>query len=171
VAVVVSPIVAVCISTYLQDRKERRNQKLAILGTLIATRHMPISDEVVRALNMIDIIFYDKKEIRKLWREYFEMLSNAGLNNQIGANQRGLKNLELIHAMAKSLGYGVAITHLDVNRIYSPIGLEEKAAFDQELSKEFMRVLKATDSLSVMPRNDSSNDLGIGQTAATTERL
>ena len=45
--------------------------------------------------------------------------------------------------MAKTLGYGEAITHLDVARVYYPVGLGEQTRILSEIAKEFLRVLKA----------------------------
>ena len=87
-AILISPIIAVLISIWVQNRKEKRQNKMNIFTTLMATRHSSIIDESVRALNMIDVVFYDKHLVRQLWREYFDMLGNEGLNNPTGWNQR-----------------------------------------------------------------------------------
>ena len=123
VAILLSPAIAVLITLYLQKRREKRNQKLWIFNTLIATRHSPVIEENVRALNMIDVVFHDSPRVRQLWHEYFDMLGNEGLNNKLGWSQRQKKNLEMITEMAKVFGYGEAITHLDVDRVYYPVGL------------------------------------------------
>jgi hypothetical protein len=144
VAVLLSPLIAVRVSMWLQDRKERRQRQLTLLASLIATRHEPVSPEAVRSLNMIELVFHDKPTVRQRWREYFDMLSNPGLNNPMGYGQRNKKNIELITEMAKVLGYGKAITHLDVDRVYSPVGIWTQAARLNELQEELLRVLKAT---------------------------
>jgi len=141
-AILFSPIIAVLISVYLQTRREKKKQKLWIFNTLIATRHNPITDENVRALNMIDVVFFDYLSVRKLWHEYFDMLSNEGLNNTIGWSQRQKKNLEMITEMAKLIGYKKAITHLDVDRVYYPVGLGNQSKKTEEISNELLRVLK-----------------------------
>src|SRR5688572_7888947 len=120
VAIAISPVIAVLVTVRLQDRKERRGQKLWILSTLIGTRHNPVSDETVRALNLIDVVFHKDAKVRHLWHEYLDMLSNEGLNNPTGWAQRQKKNLEMITQMAKNLGYKHTITHLDVDRVYYP---------------------------------------------------
>jgi len=150
-AIAVSPLVAVLVSVWLQNRKERRQHQLHILSVLIASRHEPLSPDSVKALNMIDMVFHDKASVRHLWREYFEMLCNEGLNNPSGWQQRSKKNIELITEMAKVLGYGKAISHLDVDRVYSPVGIWEQFTRSQELQKELLRVLKETKSLVAVP--------------------
>ena len=143
-ALLLSPIIAVLVSIWLQNRGEKRKQKLGLFHVLIATRHAPVNDESVRAYNTIDIIFRDKKHVRTLWQEYFAMLDNAGLNNEIGFKSRQAKNLELITEMAKVLGYGKEITALDVDRVYYPQGLESAFSRSEELANELLRVLKAS---------------------------
>lgn len=152
VAVIFSPIVAVLVTLWYQHRKERRDSKRWILTTLLATRHSPILDETVRALNLIDVVFHDSNRVRELWREYFDMLNNEGLNNPSGWSQRQKKNLEMITEMAHALGYGNEITHLDVDRVYYPVGLGEQAKRGQEISDELLRVLKGTQGVVVAPR-------------------
>jgi Family of unknown function (DUF6680) len=150
-AILVSPVVAVAVSVYLQGRREKRSQKLWVFNTLIGTRHAPIADENVRALNMIDVVFHDSERIRDLWQEYFNMLGNEGLNNPHGWEQRQKKNLEMITEMAKVLGYGKAITHLDVDRVYYPVGLGAQSRKSQEIAEELLRVLKASGGIQFTP--------------------
>lgn len=153
-ALLLSPVIAVLITVYLQNRREKRNQKVWIFNTLIATRHSPIVEENVRALNMIDVVFHDCPKVRQLWREYFDMLGNQGLNNQLGWAQRQKKNLEMITEMAKVLGYGEAITHLDVDRVYYPVGLGAQTQKSIEIADELLRVLKASAGVQLIPRAD-----------------
>ena len=154
-AILLSPVVAVLVTVFLQRRKEKRDQKLWIFNTLIATRHTPIVDENVRALNMIDVVFHDSARVRDLWHEYFDMLCNEGLNNPTGWGQRQKKNLELITEMAKVVGYGAAITHLDVDRVYYPVGLGEQSQKAQEIGAELLRVLKASGGVQFVERSDA----------------
>jgi len=142
-AILLSPLVAVLVSTYLQNRKERRDHNLFLLGALIAIRHNPVGDETIRALNTIDVVFHDAPSVRKLWQDYFAMLNNQGLNNPMGRQQWQKKNLEMITEMAKVLGYGKAITALDVDRVYTPIALEERNEKNAALVDGFIRLLNA----------------------------
>ena len=155
-AILLSPVVAVLVTVYLQNRKEKRNQKLWIFNTLIATRHSPVIDENVRALNMIDVVFHDSQRVRELWHEYFNMLGNEGLNNPQGWSQRQKKNLEMITEMAKVLGYGKAITHLDIDRVYYPVGLGAQSQKAQEIAEELLRVLKASGGIQFTRKDEKA---------------
>lgn len=148
-ATLLSPLIAVLVTRWQQERAEKQQAKLYLFNTLMATRHTPITEENVRALNMIDVLFFDKPTVRGLWREYFEMLSNSGLDNLEGYKTRQTKNLELINEMAKVLGYGQAISHIDVDRVYYPKGLVQQGEEGAELTRELLRVLRATAGLEV----------------------
>lgn len=152
VAILLSPLIAVLVTLWFQRRKEKRDAKLWILNTLVSTRHSGPTDEKVRAQNMIDIAFRDSLEVRRLWHEYFEMLYNVGLNNPLGWQQRQKKNLEMLTAMAKDVGYGKSISHLDIDRVYYPEGLGKQDARAEAISDELLRVLQGSQGLAVSPR-------------------
>jgi len=151
IAIVFSPVVAVLISLWVQYRRERRQNQLWVLTTLFANRSQPLNPDTVRALNMIDLVFKKNTSVRQLWHEYFDMLCNEGLNNSLGGQQRNKKNIELITEVAKSLGYGRTISHLDVDRVYSPVGIWEQVSWAQDLQTELLRVLKSTARVDVQP--------------------
>lgn len=153
-AIVLSPAIAVGITLWHEIRREKRATKLWLFNTLIATRHAPITDEAVRALNMIDVVFHDAPPVRRLWRDYFDMLCNEGLANPAGWATRRKKNLEMITEMAKELGYGEAITHLDVDRVYTPVGLEHATKKQNDIQEELLRVLKGSQGLQALPRTE-----------------
>jgi galactokinase len=122
---------------------------MGLLATLIANRGAPINNETVQALNMIDVIFSKKKQVRKLWHEYFDMLNNEGLKNESGFALQRKKNLELITEAARVLRFGKAITHLDMDRVYRPVGFWEQVHWSQDFQTELLRVLRATARLQV----------------------
>lgn len=155
-AIVTGPIAAVLISLWLQRRYQRIDARKTVLSALVANRHQVLSQDTVRALNLIDLVFHDEPKVRKLWTEYFEMLGNEGLNNPVGWDQRNKKNVELITEIAKCVGLGRHIAHLDIQRTYSPVGLGQQEARLIELQTELIRVLKSTERLSSTER-DSGN--------------
>ncbi len=152
-AIILSPIIALTISTKLQDRKEKRQHKMNIFATLISEKHLQISDEKVKALNMIDIVFSDTPSVTKLWREYFVMLTNDGLNNYNGNKLREEKYQELIYEMAKVIGYEKNVNLLDISRVYYPQGLLQRNQRGEEISTELLRVLRASGGFRLVPNN------------------
>lgn len=65
-AIVTGPIVAVLITLYAQKRRERRSYKERILGALMMDRGNMTARDTVRALNMIDLVFYRNKKVRNI---------------------------------------------------------------------------------------------------------
>ena len=164
-AILLSPLIAVLVTLWFQRRKEKRDAKLWTLGTLVSTRHVGPTDEKVRALNMIDITFRDSAEVRRLWHEYFGMLNNVGLNNPLGWQQRQTKNLEMLAAMAKHVGYGKSISHLDIDRVYYPEGLGRQNERAEAISNELLRVLQGSEGVTVSPKPQSQPLLPSGSTS------
>ena len=148
-AILLSPVIAVCVSIAIQNRKEKRQQRLFIFSSLMSTRHLVVSDEIVRALNMIDVVFCDKKKIRDLWKAYYDMLSNAGLNNPEGWRQRDIKRVELITEMAKEVGLGKEVTFADVNRVYMPTGLIEDIERKKEIERLQLQLLAGSQRITL----------------------
>jgi hypothetical protein len=154
VAILLSPLIAVRVSMWLQKRGDDLRQKRAIFAALMATRHRFLSDEAVKALNVIDVVFHDNARVRELWKEYMEMVNNQGLNNDQGNAQRGKKNLEMVQAMAEVVGFG-KITHLDVDRFYLPVGLAEERKRANEIANEVLRVLKESQGIKIVQKENS----------------
>lgn len=157
IAILISPVIAVYVSMWIQERRSAREQQMHVFATLIALRHSPVIDENVRALNLIDIVFYKKTKVRQLWREYYDMLGNEGLNNPQGFVTRQKKYIEMVHEMAKALNYGEAFNHLDADRVYYPQALGEQSQRSEEIANELLRVLKASSGVQVVPRISASS--------------
>jgi hypothetical protein len=155
-AIALSPIIAVLVSICIQNRKEARNHKYWILTTLISNRETPLTIENVRALNMIDITFHKSKNVRKVWKELFDLYNNPSMNSELGGKQRKTKNLELIVEIAKELGYKKTITAFDADRIYIPQGLAEQMEKNNQLIDELLRVLRASGGVQFLPRDQKN---------------
>lgn len=76
IAIVLAPILTLQIQKVIEDYKEIKNRKFFIFKTLMATRANTVSDEHVRALNMIDIEFYQQNKIRDSWDIYRDHLNS-----------------------------------------------------------------------------------------------
>ena len=68
-AVILIPIAAVIIGQFLQDRSEKRKDKIKIFQCLMTYRSTGwgSSFEAVAALNSIDIVFVHDKKVRTCW--------------------------------------------------------------------------------------------------------
>ena len=133
VAVLVAPIVAVWIGQKLQDRHDRRNDKIELFKTLMMARN-GWNIESVRALNVLDVVFSDDENVRGAWKKYYDKLC---VENPTDSELTKIQDsqYELLETMAVSLGYKDKITWKLIQKHYKPKGLieaEENQRFYQE---------------------------------------
>lgn len=85
-----------------QTKKEKKTNKKYILATLMAYRGVGAAEhDWIKALNMVDIYFYDNKKVRDLLHDYFKHLYRPLYDT--GAHARIL--LQLLREMALDVGY------------------------------------------------------------------
>jgi len=134
-AVVISPIVAVYIGRWLQERSEKRKEKWIILKTLMSSRDV-WNQESVYALNIIDIVFSDDEKVVKCWREYYDKVCIDSLTDNDNRKINNAK-FKLLEAMAASLGYGDKITWESIQNPYKLKWMvdEEKLRKDFQISQ------------------------------------
>ena len=73
IAVIAAPIAAVWIGQKLQDRAEKRKDKMAVFKAIMTDRY-GWSRETVLAFNSIPIVFAKDNAVRTAWKEYFKYL-------------------------------------------------------------------------------------------------
>ena len=123
IAIIVGPTIAVQIQIYLDKKREMRKRKLEVFKNLMATRAMGLSPEHVRALNMIDIEFYDQKQIIDSWREYHSHLGEPFDENSIAlwSQKKNELLINLLFVMGKHLDYDFDKVNLKTGS-YIPLG-------------------------------------------------
>lgn len=125
----IAPVLGWMLARKGQRDDARRQLKLNVFGGVMENRHSTESVEAIRALNLVDVAFHDSPEVRRLWREYFEMISNkAFFQDALGKQLRDQKIQELLTEMARNLEFG--IDRFDVARIYVPQWLVEQEALN-----------------------------------------
>ena len=141
-AIIIGPILAVQVQKIIENRKEKKERKMRIFKTLMATRATPLSPYHVEALNMIDIEFYDNKKIKDEWKLLLDNFVNYpkdtkadDFKTKLNSCSEKSKQLltDLLYEMAKSLGYDFDKVHL-MRGAYIP-----KGHADVELDQEFIR--------------------------------
>ncbi|MDP1686469.1 DUF6680 family protein [Hydrogenophaga sp.] len=122
-ATAVSPLIAVQVTRFLDDRNEERGRKLQVFKTLMATRAYNISLTHVEALNRIDLEFSEKRPREKMvldqWQQYLDHLGDKTLTGDAWGRKRVDLLVDLLHVMGKSLGYDFNKTSIK-NGTYSP---------------------------------------------------
>jgi len=141
VAVLLSPLVAVIVGQRLQTMKARRDEKRFILATCLAHRAAwAMSEDSVRALNLIDIVFSESKAVRDHWKQ----LKEATLGNVTDPSVAKFiedKYTALLDEMARDLKLG-KLSQLDLNSPYLPQGVVAQRTSQQEAQSLLLAVLK-----------------------------
>lgn len=139
-ALVLIPIAAVVIGQRLQIHSEKRKDKMQIFKTLMTSRIYGWTPDSVHALNIIDIVFVDDKNVRDAWKD---------LNDKYrvtNPDQQHIKKIEnaqykLLEAIANSLGYKKKITWETIQNPYMPIGMVKQIEAQQNMQSAYSFVL------------------------------
>jgi len=126
VAVLLSPLIAVQVTRYLDDKKEVRERQLWIFKTLMATRASSMSPHHVEALNRIDLEFFKanskrQKDVIDAWKAYLDLLGDDKMDPGQWNLRRVDLLVELLHKMAQVLDYSFDKTTIK-NSSYYPRG-------------------------------------------------
>lgn len=149
IALLLSPVTAVCVTLWWQSRKEKRDAKMRLFTTLMAFRKSyPISYEWANALNLIDVIFEDSPTVLDRWHKYYDNLQDPGVPSVAA---RTSKYLELMSEMAKALGYK-KLQQTDIDKFYIAQAHGAQADLNAECQIEWLRVLKNTARLETCPK-------------------
>lgn len=100
-ATLAGPVLAVQAQKWIERYTDEKRQKLQVFSTLMATRATRLSPDHVRALNSIDLVFKDNKDVIIAWREYCDFLSSIGPDNEV---QEQNNQLDKLHAILISMG-------------------------------------------------------------------
>ena len=144
IAIIFSPIVAVVIGQKLQERKELRDDRMKIFKTLMTSRIYPWTNEMVNALNSIDIVFADDKKVRQAWKELFDKY-NVSVADDFDCKKIQNAQYRLLEKMAQSLGYKEKITWETIQNPYIPRGLQNQIDVqnkNQQMYSEIMAGIK-----------------------------
>ncbi len=155
-AIAISPLIAVQVTRYLDDRNEERGRKLQVFKTLMATRAYTLSTAHVEALNRIDLEFSSKRPLEKAvldqWLQYLDHLGNQALTGQAWADKRVDLLVDLLFAMAKALGYEFNKTQIK-NGTYSPTAHGRVESEQENLRRLTLELLESKRSIPIYVTN------------------
>jgi len=83
-----------------------------------------------------------------LWHKYYDLLCHDPVNWQLAEP----KYLDLLAEMARILGYN-KLAQTDISKFYSPRAHGDQAQLSQETQSELLRVLKNTERLVIVARD------------------
>jgi hypothetical protein len=126
-AILLGPVAAVIITLWHQERKQKRDQKLALLRHLLAYRHLPADANYSHAINMIPLEFSDEPNVIAAHKEFIAAAYAQGDDNDEKpiAEKRAIKQTRLIYEIAHSLGFGIRETDLQTEG-YTATGFVER---------------------------------------------
>ena len=160
-ALIIVPLLSVCIAHWLHVKSEKRKDKMAIFKTLMTSRIYGWTNESVNALNIIDIVFADDKAVCSAWKKYYEMLCVQNPDKK-KIDEIQLAQYKLLETMASALGYKDVITWEAVQKPYRPRGMDAMIAANQINQQNYSmlldRMVKATpDVIQKNEENDITN--------------
>ena len=151
IAIIVGPLLAVLITLWWQERKEKRDAKLRLFVTLMAFRKSyPVSYEFANQLNLIDVVFADTPKVAALWHKYYSLLQRQNPDT-LQQQEQTHKYLELMSTMAAALGFH-HLQQTDIDKFYIPQVHMNQTHLNWECQNEWLRVLKSTNRLVVEPK-------------------
>jgi len=104
-----------------EKAQERQKNKLVVFGLLMQERAAIWSESGVRALNLIDVVFHDSREVREAWAELFLIFNTQPIPPHV-LDERLRK---LLSAIAKDVGLGDSLRTDDLGRVYSPTDIAQ----------------------------------------------
>jgi hypothetical protein len=147
-AILFGPIIAVGITLWWQNRKEKRDAKIRLFTTLMAQRKTtPPTYDWVQALNLIDVVFAKDRRVVELWHELYQLFQNPQRTQT-----QDHKYIELLSEMASVLGYR-RLQQTDIDKFYYPQSYIEALLAQNEAQAEWLRVLKNTEHFLAQPRS------------------
>ena len=128
-AILLGPVIAMCIGRYLQTQATKRDEKMHIFKVLMTSRGAATFEYVI-ACNTIDIVFSDDKGVRQRWKELYETL-HTEQDNDADREAMAKARYRLLEAIALALGYKDKITWETIQNPYNPKWLADKANSQQ----------------------------------------
>ena len=123
IAIVVIPILAVIIGQNLQDRSEKRKDKMRVFSHLMSYRSFDYVDQYsVNIFNSVPIIFHDDNEVLEKYNIYLKSLNITPEEMPQKRKEIDDNKTKMLEAMAKSLKYK-NINWETIQNPYVPIGL------------------------------------------------
>lgn len=157
IAVLLIPVVAVIVGQYLQERAQKRKDKMQIFQCLMTRRITGWAAlEAVNAINSIDIVFTDNKEIRNqlnAWR--------SKCRKDEPREEQYREQCKLLELMANDLGYKDKITWDVIQNPYYPEGLDQQLTMNNQIMNGQVEWAKAAGLLSQMMGKPQQNSEGI----------
>ena len=132
-AIIIIPIVAVVIGQFLQNRSEKRKDKMRVFTHLMSYRALGYVDiNSVNILNSVPIIFYNDEEVIRSYSAYTKSLNIKPEDAQQKQKEIEDNKTKMLIAMSKALGYK-KIDWETIQNPYIPKGLLQAMSEQQSI--------------------------------------
>lgn len=145
VAVLLAPITAVWVGQILQKEDQKRRDKMEIFRTLMVARAYRNYNSDA-ALNLIEIVFADNKEVVNQWRKYYD---KSFVENPTDTELKKIKDEfdKLLLVMAESLGYKDDINLEIIQKPYISKGVVDDINNKMQMQRSQIEVLNTFTNL------------------------
>ena len=140
IAIVIAPIATSAIAVWLQNRSEKRKDKMYTFKVLMTSRIYGWTPEKVNVLNIIDIVFSDDKKVRAAWKNLSDKY-NVENPDQLHLKKIEQAQYKLIEAIANSLGYKNTITWEEIQNPYIPRGMVEQIENQKNMQQMYAEAI------------------------------
>ncbi|GAA4943851.1 hypothetical protein GCM10023314_16110 [Algibacter agarivorans] len=151
IAILVSPLIAVQVTRYLDEKKAEKTRQMEIYRVLMGQRGLlPRTDEYLIALNQIVVVFHKAQSVLTAYKELYK--STAPNSPELSDSGRYL--IILLRKMAEHLNID-NLQDLDIDNYYSPQTRADSQLLVGTYYQEFLRVLQNSEHLG-KKRNDET---------------
>jgi hypothetical protein len=160
-AVLLAPVLAVQVQRWIEDYRQKSERKAWIFKTLMATRAEGVTRDHVKALNLIELEYYNDKKGRRIvekWKEYLDHLGDfPASGNEEDAKRWSARRddlfTDLLYEMAVRLGYQFDKVVLRKG-VYAPQAFSDQEIEERAIRKGVAQLLYGHSSLPVVLVNE-----------------
>ena len=143
IAIIIIPIVSVVIGQYLQNRSEKRKDKVEVFKTLMTYRNSGYTDSTcVKSLNLIPILFIKDKKVMNAYNDFVKLMNTTEKNSDT-EKQIAITKVKLLEEIAKSLKYN-KINWEIINTPYLPPETLINQQMGEQLVKNMATIFKTS---------------------------
>jgi hypothetical protein len=137
-----------------EHHTERQRRKLVLFIALMQERAEIYSENAVRALNLIDVVFNDAREVREAWAELYLAFSMKPYQQHV--TEERLR--KLLAAIAKDIGLADELRTDDLGRVYLPTALAQER-FIKDTQRQQMLASLQIPTAAAAPADTSLNTM------------